>query len=826
MKLLLINCPASLLKPYEDNEPLGILYIAAVLLKKGHNVIIRDFGVEQYEKQSLVKELAEQSYDGLMLSCRTASYVSSLQIISDCITNSFRGFVILGGQHPSALPRKTLSEIKADPLFIVRGEGEETVPDLLKKLEKPLDAKEFEKIQGLSFKINGAIYQTPDRELIKNIDDIPFPARHLLKSDLYTMKVGETRAFNLITSRGCPYNCIYCQKNIFKNKIRFRSPENIATEIKELVTTYGRNAFYFVDDLFTADLKRLVLLFEILNKENIKIRWRCLSRADKVNAELLKKFKEWGCEKIVFGFESGDTYTLKKVNKGVDIATIRKAAELTKKAGIRFKANFMIGFPWDNYLSLLRTFHFAACLPVNDEYKIFSVTPFPGTEIWNLYKTESLIDEHNIDWQEFLVTDYRIKNRNIHPFLARHLIILFYIYLFYIRLLISFSTKANWRVLFLYFGKINLKDLLKISFHPGYHIEKSVQGELVDYKFKKYPLVIRFLIKGMILFFTDKFSRKAAIGVCLSRNYPGEAKKIFIEALTEHPDDDKALCELANLYCKADEFEEASKLLKKALEQGGYREQAALLYGFLNSENLTNDKLLSSYLTNRDYLKKLADRYFDGKKFKQSQWLYEKILKHKTSEDKSLIHRRTAETYVLEKDYVKACDHYLQAFAIKNEIETQNAIVDVFSLLCDKNPNKAFHCAYKIEKDRMLIRKIIGSLLLFFYDIKVHGNYKHEIIKTFIGSDPFLTHSLFYRIASTIKKEGDFKNSEKIFSCIAQSCINFKFEKNYKGGACYHIGEIFYHNMKYREASIYFKRCLFLIPDHKKAFYYYQKCIK
>jgi radical SAM superfamily enzyme YgiQ (UPF0313 family)/Tfp pilus assembly protein PilF len=826
MKLLLVNCPVSLLKPYEDNEPLGILYIAAVLLQKGHNVIIRDFGVEQYEKHSLIKELAEQSYDGLMLSCRTASYVSSLQIISDCITNSFRGFVILGGQHPSALPRETLSEINTDPLFIVRGEGEETVSELLEKLEKPLDAKELEKIQGLSFKIKGAIYHTPDRELIKNIDDIPFPARHLLKSDLYTMKVGKTLAFNLITSRGCPYNCIYCQKNIFKNKIRFRSPENIANEIKELVSRYGRNAFYFVDDLFTADPKRLVILFEILNKATIKIRWRCLSRADKVNAELLKKFKEWGCEKIVFGFESGDSYTLKKVKKGVSTAVIRKAAELTQKAGIRFKANFMCGFPWDNYPSLLRTFHFAACLPVNDEYKIFSVTPFPGTEIWNLYKTEGLIDEHNVDWQEFLVTDYRIKNRNIHPFLARHLIILFYIYVFYIRLLISFSTKANWRILFLYFGKINLKELLKISFNPGYHIRKSVQSELVDYKFKRYPLIIRFLIKGMILFFTDKFSRKAAIGACLSRNYPDEAKKILIEALMEHPDDDKALCELANLYCQADEFEEASKLLKKALEQGGYREQAALLYGFLNSENLTNDKLLSSYLTNRDYLKKLADRYFDEKKFKQAQWLYEKTLKQKTSEDKSLIHRRTAEIYTLEKDYVMACNHYLQAFEMKNEIETQNSIVDVFSLLCDQNPNKAFNFACKIKKDMRLIRKIIGSFLLFFYDIKVHGNYKLEIIKTFIDRDACLTHSLLYRIASTIKKEGDFKNSEKIFSYIAQSCINFKFEENYKGGANYHIGEMLYHKMKYLEALTYFKRCLLLIPDHQKAFHYYKKCIK
>lgn len=827
MNLLLINCPVSLSKPYEDNEPLGILYIASVLLAEGHRVAVRDYGVETYDKPELTDLICAQSYDGILFSCRTASYVSCRQLVRDCLSSSFRGFFVLGGQHPSALPEQTLKEIEADPLFLVRGEGEATVTELIRALEASRSYDDFKDIDGLSFKIDGRVCHTKERKLISNIDTLPFPARHLINMELYAMKIGGLPAFNVITSRGCPYNCIYCQKNIFKNRIRQRSPENIAEEIVGLVRSCGRNAFYFVDDLFTYDIERIEKLFDILTKQNIRIRWRCLSRADKVNTDILNKIKSWGCEKIVFGFESGDPFTLKKVNKGIDTKTIRKAAFLTGKAGIRFKANFMTGFPWDNYRSVFRTFHFAATLPVNDEYKIFSVTPFPGTKIWNMYIKEGLVDESNVKWEEFLVTDYAIRNKNIHSYFSKHLPIIFYLYVFYVRLGLSLIRKENLRIFISYFGKINLKHLVRISFRPDYSVGKSVQGELVDYKYKRYPGLIKLLIKGMTFFESNYVERKTELAAALFEKYPLEAEQLIHDILKYTPDDFQSHFELAKQYHEKHQMEKGLHHIKKCLECGGDSIESAVLYGVLSSGNLSNDKWLSRYSRKGEFLKRFADKLFDGNNYEKALDVYEQVWATGYVGDSGCIFMRLAFIHMFNKNYEKAFEYYLKAFELKNEIDIQNALVDSFSRLCDEKPDIARESAVSIANDKRSRLRVTGTLLIFLVDLKADsGKCSVESIETIKGPDPFLITSILYRIASDLKNHGDLKKSQTIFRFIIKSDQHFVLKDTYKGGACYHVGEMLFHDRSFSEALPYFKQCLLWIPDHKKADSYLKRCIE
>lgn len=827
MKLMLINCPSSLDKPFENNEPLGILYIASMLLEHGHDVAARDFGAEAYKKDECARQVIDQSYDGLLISCRTASYDSCRQIITDCHDSGFQGLTILGGQHPSALPERTLEEIPVDPLFIVRGEGEETVVRLASVLSGHWDVDSLLSVKGISFKLNGVVYSTSDRELIPEIDRLPFPARHLLNNELYTMDVGGVPAFNMITSRGCPYHCIYCQKNIFKRKIRFRSPENIAREISELTRVYGRDAFYFVDDLFTADIQRLEALFEILDRENIRIRWRCLSRADKINETILRKMKAWGCEKIVFGFESGDSYTLKKVNKAVGIDTIRRAAFLTHQAGIRFKANFMVGFPWDDVWSVMRTFRFAASLPVNDEYKVFSVTPFPGTKIWELYIEENLIDEHHIDWKEFQVTDYSITHSHIPPAISNNLLILFYLYMFYSRLFRSFTRKANWRLFLTYVFKINIKKLVKLTFRPAYNIAGSVEGELVDSKYNRYPRLIQKLIQGMMFFDEAGTSQKPVCDMGLHDQKTVAAAKSFLaDVVRLNPLNTQARFELARILFHEHQHDMAGDLLRQIMESGGGTFQTALFYGFINRKTLSDDKRLYRYIHDGNYLKSLADMCLTQKQFDHALLFYDKALELTHGPERQSLHRRMAQLTGSMGRHLDACLHYMNVFEHKEDIEIQNALVDEFALFCKIDPRAALSFAENLAASAKDVHRIAGCFLNFYHKIIVYRRMDEACIEKYRTGELYLSHSMLYRMASNLKKDGCLSFSERLFRDIALAETEFIHDDTYKGGACFHLGEILVTHNMITEAEGFFKRCLSMIPDHQKAREYLNQCLK
>ncbi|MBC7262671.1 MAG: radical SAM protein, partial [Chloroflexi bacterium] len=218
----------------------------------------------------------------------------------------------------------------------------------------------------------------------------------------------------ILSSRGCPYNCSYCFKGIVGRTYRQRSPGNIIAEIRQVIDQYGIRNFYFIDDLFTIDQRRLEAITEQLIREELDIRWQCLGRVDRVNAEILRKMYAAGCRRIHFGIESGNEEVLRRIGKGIKLEQVRQAVRWAQEAGIHVKGYFMLGLPGDTEETMQQTVDFAVELNL-DEAMFSLTTPFPGTRLWDELVKKKPETEYNQDFtRAYYYTD---PDEELVPFL-------------------------------------------------------------------------------------------------------------------------------------------------------------------------------------------------------------------------------------------------------------------------------------------------------------------------------------------------------------------------------------------------------------------------
>ncbi|MBA7695510.1 hypothetical protein ES703_104138 [subsurface metagenome] len=197
----------------------------------------------------------------------------------------------------------------------------------------------------------------------------------------------------LITSRGCPYRCIFCYNNWWGTPVRYHSPERVVEELNQLVKVYGAKAFYFHDDTFTANKKRVQKICELMISNGLSgFPWSAWTRADLVDLELLKIMKKAGCVKLDFGFESGSQRILNVIKKETTVGQNRKTIELCKKVGIWLTGSFMIGNPSETIEEIGMTEQFIEESDL-DEFHVSIATPFPGTELWRWAKERGLISD-------------------------------------------------------------------------------------------------------------------------------------------------------------------------------------------------------------------------------------------------------------------------------------------------------------------------------------------------------------------------------------------------------------------------------------------------
>ena len=402
MKILLINPSGGYTHEY---PPLGLLYIASVLRDSGHEIGFFDEGARSKKGLSLFKYAKKFNPDACGVAVYTTNIIETFKKISFIKKHNPKCVIFVGGPHATVLPERTLQECK-DIDYLVCGEGENTTKELLDVIQMNGD---ISSVNGLYFRDSETIKKTGTRDLIKNLDSIPFPMYELLDDFEYvfdSLKVGK-KLGTLMTSRGCPYDCAFCAaKAVWRGSFRRRSPENIIGEIKLLIDKYGYDELYFMDDLFAVNKRWLDKFYTLKQEHSIDVPWKCLGRVDLLESEDYQKMADSGCYLIQFGVESGDNDILENICKGITTSQVIDGFSKAKAAGLNTFAFFIIGHQLDTYETILKTINFSKEL-CPDFLSFFCLVPFPGTKLYELIPEDS-----KYDWSRLMYSDW---GRDLKP---------------------------------------------------------------------------------------------------------------------------------------------------------------------------------------------------------------------------------------------------------------------------------------------------------------------------------------------------------------------------------------------------------------------------
>lgn len=411
-KVLLINPPfehekesvgktKSIKKVLNIVPPLGIAYISAVLEYKGINVRIIDCAIG-ISFDTLFKSILEESPDVVGFTSTTPAFVNAKEVASFIRENLPSTRIIIGGAHVTALPKETIQAGLFD--IGVIGEGEKTIEELFDNYKNG-SFENLEKIQGIVYRNVNETYLNEGQNFIQDLDSIPLPARHLLPHPkFYQPTPASFRKLPyaaVMTSRGCPSRCTFCDRKVFGERVRFRSVANVFKEIKDLVFNYGVKEIRFFDDTFTINKKRVYDICDEFEKRKIKIPWTCLTKSANVDGPLLKRMKQAGCWQVLYGFESGDDRMLKLLKKGNTVEMNKKAIRLTKEAGLEVRGDFIVGTPGETLESLEKTVRFT--IDMNLDYAHFNkFVPLPGTELYKKLTAEG----YDFDFSKSTILDH------------------------------------------------------------------------------------------------------------------------------------------------------------------------------------------------------------------------------------------------------------------------------------------------------------------------------------------------------------------------------------------------------------------------------------
>lgn len=363
--------------------PLGIATLASVTRKKGYDTVLFDFlALETDIEEAIGRVMAEKPHWVALTA--TTEMIKPAAVLADMVKKRSPDTVILiGGPHVSAAPAETMVRYpQFDVAFI--GESENTLPAYL---EADLAGKNLGEVKGIFFRSPAGPKYTGRREFITAMDDLPFPAWGLLPDMKrhYQPAVTNYKRLpyaSLVTSRGCPGQCIFCDRSVFGNRIRAFSAEYIIKMIKTLMNDYGVKEICFYDDNFLLLKDRLKKFCELLKKEKLDLIWSCSARIDTVDKDTLRMIKEAGCWQIGYGIESGSDAILKLMRKNITVSKIQEIIRQTKEAGLLIRGYFILGNPGETEKTLSETLQFMKKLPI-DDLLVEYMTPYPGCELYN-----------------------------------------------------------------------------------------------------------------------------------------------------------------------------------------------------------------------------------------------------------------------------------------------------------------------------------------------------------------------------------------------------------------------------------------------------------
>jgi anaerobic magnesium-protoporphyrin IX monomethyl ester cyclase len=372
--------------------PLSILYLAAVLKEMAVEVSVLDQPALGLTVEETVRWVEKEKPDILGFSTLTSSGQTAA-VISNKVKEKNPNVTTVFGNHHATFNAERILKKYASVDIVARGEGEKTIAELANCLENGEDLKE---VQGITYRNEGKIVATPDQQLIKDLDALPFPDRKLIDAEYHCVIAGANIApkkfTSIVTSRGCVHNCRFCScTEIAKNRWRPRSAANTVEEMQFLASE-GYKQLIFVDDAFTMNPKRVIEICRGIRKENLDIEWICEGRVDTCSYTMLREMVKAGCRVLYLGIENANQRILNYYNKRITPEQSETAVRIAKKAGVDVVAgSFIIGAPDETREEIWNTLNFAQRVPIDiPQFNILGA--HPGNDIWNEFVAKGFID--------------------------------------------------------------------------------------------------------------------------------------------------------------------------------------------------------------------------------------------------------------------------------------------------------------------------------------------------------------------------------------------------------------------------------------------------
>ena len=403
--IIFVNPPLTLEERYgklssggSSLAPLGLATLAAITREKGWKTQIFDPAVLGWTSEKAAEEILSQSPKYVGITATTIAIHNAARLAQELKKAKPGIFTIIGGPHLSSLPEDTLSRFPQFDIGVI-GEGDVTIVELLKALQGKRDLRA---VEGIIMRDNGGLLQTKPRGLFLDLDNLPLPAWDLLPGLAHYYRPAANSFYqlpssSLITSRGCPGKCVFCDRTVSGDKLRMYSAPYLMKMVKHLYSVYGIRDIIFHDDNFIAFRKRLYDFCEMLKQEKLKLTWSCTARVDMVSPQLLKAMKESGCWQVAYGIESGSQEVLDFLQKGITLKQVKDALRWTREAGIKNRGYFMIGVPTETAQTIRKTIDFLLELEL-DDFHMSMFSPHPGTEISKSINDYGVVDN---DWRKF-----------------------------------------------------------------------------------------------------------------------------------------------------------------------------------------------------------------------------------------------------------------------------------------------------------------------------------------------------------------------------------------------------------------------------------------
>ncbi|HHT9117294.1 MAG TPA: B12-binding domain-containing radical SAM protein [Candidatus Hypogeohydataceae bacterium YC38] len=404
MKVLLITPPTKHMIPIVEPKlvmeevgfypPLGLMYLASFLEKETqHEVSIIDSVVEGLDYPALEAKIKEFEPDLVGIQSFTQTLVDAVKVAEMVKAIDKDIHVCMGGTHATLYPQETIALPHVDTAIV--GEGETSFTHLVESLSKDQDLSQ---VSGLLFKKNGHVARNEPKPYTKELDRLPFPARHLTPVEkYYSIIEADSPMTTMISTRGCPYNCIFCLGSVERTLYRERTPGNVVDEMEQCVKE-GFKDIFFWDSIFTINKRRVMSICQEIQERGLKITWSVRSRIDQTDEEMLQKMRAAGCRRIQYGIESGSNRTLSSLRKGISLKQISEGVARVKSLGFTVYGDFMVGSPGETREDVINTINFAIALDL--DYVNFSVvTPYSHTELYDLGFKKGLYNKDY--WKEF-----------------------------------------------------------------------------------------------------------------------------------------------------------------------------------------------------------------------------------------------------------------------------------------------------------------------------------------------------------------------------------------------------------------------------------------